>query len=103
MRLLRIEPDDTFSLVEYFKKDIPPYAILSHTWGADSEEVTYKDLVEGKATLKIGYKKLHFCGKQASLDGLDHFWVDSCCIDKASSAELSEAITSMFRWYRGAQ
>jgi hypothetical protein len=103
MRLLRIEPNETFSLVEYFEKDKPPYAILSHTWGADSEEVTYKDLVEGKSRLKNGYNKLKFCGKQAFLDGLEYFWVDSCCIDKASSAELQEAINSMFRWYRDAR
>lgn len=28
--------------------------------------------------------------------------IDSCCIDKSSSAELTEAINSMFKWYREA-
>jgi hypothetical protein len=101
MRLLRLEDDGGFSLVEYFGRDIPPYAILSHTWGADNEEVTFKDLMEGKGKSKTGYRKLIFCRKQAAKDNLQYFWVDTCCIDKSSSAELSEAINSMFAWYRG--
>ncbi|KAF2807886.1 HET-domain-containing protein [Mytilinidion resinicola] len=95
MRLL----DLNLSLIE-FVGDIPPYAILSHTWGADHEEVTYKDVVTGLGNTKAGYKKLHFCREQASRDGLSYFWVDTCCIDKSSSSELTEAINSMFRWYR---
>jgi hypothetical protein len=102
MRLLRFEDDGEFSLVEYMGNHIPPYAILSHTWGADHEEVTFKDLAEGTGRNKAGYRKLTFCGKQAGIDGLRFFWVDTCCIDKSSSAELSEAINSMFRWYHDA-
>ncbi|KAF2127315.1 vegetative incompatibility protein HET-E-1 [Dothidotthia symphoricarpi CBS 119687] len=103
MRLLRVEASDVFSLEEHVGRSIPRYAILSHTWGADSEEVTFRDLVEGKGKDKTGYRKLAFCGKQAKLDGLQYFWVDTCCIDKTSSAELQEAITSMFRWYQNAE
>ncbi|KAI1741052.1 HET-domain-containing protein [Xylaria scruposa] len=84
-------------------KQIPPYAILSHTWG--DEEVSFNDWqykprehVERKA----GYKKIDKCCQQAIADGLNWVWVDTCCIDKSSSAELSEAINSMFRWYRNA-
>jgi hypothetical protein len=99
MRLLRIEEDDGFSLVEFFGRNIPPYAILSHTWGADHEEVTFTDLIEGTGKSKAGYCKLTFCGKQAAKDNLQYFWVDTCCIDKTSSAELSEAINSMYAWY----
>jgi hypothetical protein len=102
MRLLRLEDDGEFSLVEYVGKNIPQYAILSHTWGADHEEVTFRDLTEGTGKNKAGYCKLAFCGKQAAKDGLQFFWVDTCCIDKSSSAELSEAINSMFRWYHDA-
>ncbi|KAK3363156.1 heterokaryon incompatibility protein-domain-containing protein [Lasiosphaeria hispida] len=89
-------------------KDIPPYAILSHMWGSDDDEVSYEDwqtppesftAVESKA----GYQKIQYCRKQAIADGIDWIWVDTCCIDKKSSAELSEAINSMFRWYQGAQ
>jgi hypothetical protein len=98
---LRLEDDGGFSLVEFFGRDIPPYAILSHTWGTDHEEVTFRDLTESKGKSKAGYRKLIFCRKQAADDGLQYFWVDTCCIDKSSSAELSEAINSMFDWYRG--
>jgi len=51
---------------------------------------------------KAGYEKIQFCGEQARRDGLQYFWVDTCCINKSSSAELTEAINSMFRWYREA-
>ncbi|RYO80968.1 hypothetical protein DL762_007374 [Monosporascus cannonballus] len=79
---------------------IPRYAILSHRWGM--EEVTFKDLMDGTGPSKQGYDKIRFCSDQAERDGLDHFWVDTCCIDKSSSAELTEAINSMFQWYRNA-
>ncbi|KAF1996944.1 HET-domain-containing protein [Amniculicola lignicola CBS 123094] len=100
MRLLRLQDDGEFSLVEFFGKEIPPYAILSHTWGADGEEFTFKDLEEGTGKTKAGYSKIRFCGKQAADDNLQYFWVDTCCINKSSSAELSEAINSMYQWYK---
>ncbi|KAK0705854.1 hypothetical protein B0T26DRAFT_679638 [Lasiosphaeria miniovina] len=100
MRLL--ERDDTggIRLTEDLIDKIPPYAILSHTWG--NEEVLFSDLMNGTGKNKAGYAKIQFCGDQASRDGLKFFWVDTCCIDKSSSAELQEAINSMFRWYRNA-
>jgi ankyrin repeat protein len=104
MRLLRLE-DDSFSLVEYLRSDeIPPYAILSHTWGSDHEEVTFRDLTEHDITAKAkaGYRKLAFCASQAARDDLRYFWVDTCCINKSDAAELQEAINSMFRWYQNA-
>lgn len=52
---------------------------------------------------KPGYGKVRFCGEQAVRDGLQYFWIDTCCIDKSSSTELSEAINSMFRWYQNAE
>jgi len=102
MRLLQLEAEGEFSLVEIVGKNIPPYAILSHTWGPDDEEVTFKDIVDGVGKSKAGYGKIRFCRKQAANDGLRYIWVDTCCIDKSSSAELSEAINSMFRWYHEA-
>ncbi|RYP49603.1 hypothetical protein DL768_004724 [Monosporascus sp. mg162] len=102
MRLLQLEDDGGFRLVECFGKNIPRYAILSHTWGADHEEVTFKDLTEGAGKNKTGYRKLVFCGKQAAKDNLQFFWVDTCCIDKSSSSELTEALNSMFQWYQKA-
>jgi hypothetical protein len=100
MHLLKLEDNGEFSRVKYFGKNIPPYAILSHTWGGDHDEVSFRDLTEGKGKGKAGYQKLTFCAKQATDDGLKFFWVDTCCIDQLSSAELSEAIQSMFRWYK---
>src|SRR5271168_2876818 len=102
MRLLKVEEDGEFSLIEFIGDKIPQYAILSHTWGADGEEVTCEDLTRGTGKSKAGYQKIRFCGKQAATDSLQYFWVDTCCIDKSSSAELSEAINSMFRWYHDA-
>ncbi|PMD22940.1 hypothetical protein NA56DRAFT_687942 [Hyaloscypha hepaticicola] len=98
MRLLHYNGDVDFSLTEFFESDMPEYAILSHTW--EGEEVTFEDLQNGTGTKKAGYKKIRFCAEQAKRDGLQYFWVDTCCIDKSSSAELAEAINSMFRWYR---
>jgi hypothetical protein len=100
MRLLEYNNDGEFSQVEFFGDDIPEYAILSHRWGA--EEVTLADLKDGTGKSKAGYGKLRFCGEQARSDGLQYFWVDTCCIDKSNSTELAEAINSMFRWYRNA-
>jgi Heterokaryon incompatibility protein (HET) len=102
MRLLKDTGHGDLSLVEYDDDTIPRYAILSHTWGADGEEVTFKDLAEGTGKNKTGYDKIEFCRKQAASDDVQLFWVDTCCIDKSSSAELTEAINSMFRWYQNA-
>ena len=90
------------SLIERNSENLPAYAILSHTWGADDEEVTYQDLEQGTGIHKPGYAKIRFCAEQADKDGLRFFWVDTCCINKADLTELSEAINSMFQWYRQA-
>jgi hypothetical protein len=79
MRLLIDQGHQSFSLVEAEDDDIPRYAILSHTWGADGEEVTLKDLIDGTGKNKNGYEKIEFCRKQAASDGMKHFWVDTCC------------------------
>ena len=70
MRPLEYNSDGGFSLTQ-FLDDIPPYAILSHTSGA--EEVTFKDMIEGKGTSKIGFDKIRFCGEQARRDGWQYF------------------------------
>jgi hypothetical protein len=99
MRLLQLQGSGSFSLVEFQGNNVPAYAILSHTWGPKNEEVIYQDLLSGIGEGKSGYRKLTFCAKQAAKDGLQYIWIDTCCINKDSSAELSEAINSMFRWY----
>ncbi|KAF7953346.1 hypothetical protein EAE96_006556 [Botrytis aclada] len=103
MYLLKYNSEGQFDLASNFAgSDTPKYAILSHTWGADTDELTFQDLMNGTGKDKSGYQKLQFCGEQAKRDGLQYFWVDTCCIDKKSSAELHEAINSMFRWYQNA-
>jgi hypothetical protein len=102
MRLLKHEENGEIAISSFDDNAIPPYAILSHTWGADTEEVTFADLKKGEGKDKSGYRKIRFCGEQAQQDGLQYFWVDTCCIDKSDKAELSLAIRSMFRWYQNA-
>ncbi|KAK3995539.1 putative vegetative incompatibility protein HET-E-1 [Cladorrhinum sp. PSN332] len=79
------------------------YAILSHTW--DNQEVLFDDIFDEQKPLPVhkkGFKKVKESCEQASKDGFNYIWIDTCCIDKSSSAELSEAINSMFRWYHDA-
>ncbi|KAK5087328.1 hypothetical protein LTR70_002184 [Exophiala xenobiotica] len=83
------------------ERNIPRYAILSHRW-VDGQEVLYKDLVKRRNEHLCGWWKIRLCCSQAVTDGLCYAWVDTCCIDKNSNAELSEAINSMFRWYANA-
>ncbi|RYO14807.1 Vegetative incompatibility protein [Alternaria arborescens] len=109
MRLLHTIGDGRLGWTEDLIGDkIPPYAILSHTW-KEGQEVTFADLkdldnaVDVNTQRKEGYRKIRFCAQQAKRDGLDYFWVDTCCIDKANNTELSRAINSMFRWYQNAK
>ncbi|KAF7555265.1 hypothetical protein G7Z17_g2310 [Cylindrodendrum hubeiense] len=94
MRLLN---STSFELAEFTGDDIPTYAILSHTW--ESEEVTFRDVQRRHYQHLKGFSKLKGCCAQAAQDDLQWVWVDTCCIDRSSSAELSEAINSMYRWY----
>ncbi|KAH6646122.1 kinesin light chain [Truncatella angustata] len=103
MRLLQRDDAGNYSLTRNLASDdVPPYAILSHTWGPD--EVVFADIAKtpGDWQRKPGFDKIKFCANQARRHGLRHFWVDTCCIDKSDSIELQTAINSMFRWYRDA-
>jgi hypothetical protein len=102
MRLLEINRGDRLGFTNFQEARVPRYAILSHTWGAEAEEVTFQDLRKRTAKRKSGYTKIRFCGEQARRDGLRYFWVDTCCIDHGSDSELEEAINSMFKWYENA-
>ena len=70
------------------------YAILSHTWG--EEEVSFDQLQSGTYKHLAGWKKIQATCDLASQDGWNWVWIDTCCIDKRSSAELSEAINAMY-------
>ncbi|KAF8865534.1 HET-domain-containing protein [Acephala macrosclerotiorum] len=105
MRLLHRSETGELSLTKNLVGDdlTPSYAILSHTWGPDNEEVTFEDMTNGTGKDKSGYAKIRYCGEQARQDGLQYFWIDTCCIDKSSSSELSEAINTMYHWYEKAE
>ncbi len=70
IRLIVDKRHGDFTLVEQNVNNIPRYVIISYTWGANSKEVTFKDLIEGTGKNKAGYKKIEFCRKQAASDGL---------------------------------
>src|ERR1700712_6090569 len=99
MRLVKRDSNGELSLHEFEDQTLPAYAILSHTWIRD-EEITYDEFHTGASRHKAGYAKIQFCGARAAQDGLQYFWVDTCCIDKRNNTELSTAINSMFSWYR---
>ncbi|KAI0357762.1 HET-domain-containing protein [Trametes cingulata] len=97
------------------------YAILSHTWRPETDggEQSYADVL--KLQLEVAELSKRNDGSKEVATVLSHpslsdkiksmcrvaraagyrlVWIDSCCIDKSSSAELSEAINSMYDWYR---
>lgn len=94
MRLVNVH---TMELETFLPGRIPRYAILSHTWGND--EILFKDMFVARETIveRAGYAKIVDCCAQIRRrrTDLDHVWIDTCSIDKSSSAELSEAINSM--------
>lgn len=102
MHLLEYNKDGELIITSFDDDKLPPYAILSHRWGEEAEEVSFEDIAGNAGKDKSGYQKIQFCGKQAKRDNLQYFWVDTCCINKANKAEHSVAIRSMFRWYRNA-
>ncbi|KAL8840153.1 MAG: hypothetical protein Q9176_004001 [Flavoplaca citrina] len=115
MRLLHVS---TFELEDFVDEECPTYVILSHTWG--KEEITYQDILleetvqqlkSAKSCLleqvinsdqqyKQGCLKIAGCALRAHEEGAEYIWCDTCCIDKTNSTELSEAINSMYMWYK---
>jgi hypothetical protein len=90
----------TLEIEEFFSR-IPRYAILSHTWEGH-EEISYKEMIKGRSKHKKGYSKILKAAGTSLIHGLDYVWVDTCCIDKSSSADLTESINSMFKYYADA-
>ncbi|UPK94019.1 hypothetical protein LCI18_004954 [Fusarium solani-melongenae] len=97
MRLLDVE---SWTLKEFTDETRVSYAILSHRW--EDDEVLFQDITQGMVPFKKGWEKVeNFC-RIAKKEGFRYGWIDTCCIDKSSSTELSEAINSMYRWYQHA-
>ncbi|KAK3380555.1 heterokaryon incompatibility protein-domain-containing protein [Lasiosphaeria ovina] len=101
MRLLNTRTLQLESFLNLGDK-FPFYSILSHTW--EDDEVLFSDMADlAKARQKAGFAKVEAACALAASQYLDYIWIDTCCIDKSSSAELAEAITSMYQWYRFAR
>ncbi|KAF5608147.1 heterokaryon incompatibility protein het-E-1 [Fusarium pseudoanthophilum] len=99
---MRLINTHTLKLEEFYNEDAPPYAILSHAWG--NEEVKFEEWQDcQQASLKQGYSKILKACEEALKHNLKWLWVDTNCIDKRSSAELSEAINSMFAYYQNSE
>jgi hypothetical protein len=105
---MRLLSTNNLQFCDFFDQDIPQYAILSHRWECD--ELSYQDMVkemehndmwpEPRSGLqKQGFRKINEFRCLALRDGYEYVWIDTCCIDKSSSAELQEAINSMYQWY----
>jgi hypothetical protein len=101
MRLINTDPE-RMVLKDFFGTNVPPYATLSHCWGSVEDEITFQQFQAGQNRGSSGHQKIVECCRLARSQGLDWAWVDTCCIDKTSSAELSESINSMFAWYKDA-
>jgi hypothetical protein len=98
---MRLINTATIQVEEFLSLDIPEYVILSHTW--EEGEVSLQDIQSFGGLKKQGYTKIKKCCEKAASDGFTYCWIDTCCIDKTSSAELSEAINSMYKWYQNAR
>ncbi|EME46893.1 hypothetical protein DOTSEDRAFT_149383, partial [Dothistroma septosporum NZE10] len=96
MKLINV---NTLEIQEFIDaKNAPKYAILSHRWQAG--ELSFEQYMDPAQRHGPGFDKIrHFCHFWWS-DTIQWCWVDTCCIDKRSSAELSESINSMSRWYQ---
>ncbi|GIZ44796.1 hypothetical protein CKM354_000798300 [Cercospora kikuchii] len=105
MKLLRTDCEELKLETFADERVLPHYAILSHVWLAAEQEITFQDTKLDVDQLKAreGWAKLDYTRKQAHQDGYQYCWIDTLCIDKSSSAELAEAINSMYRWYSAAE
>jgi hypothetical protein len=99
--IMRLLDTKTLEFHEFNQSQLPEYAILSHTW-RQGEEVTFQEMLSKDRELKNGFAKIKNTCSVARKDDLAYAWVDTCCIDKSSSAELSEAINCMYQWYSDA-
>jgi hypothetical protein len=97
MRLINVHK---LILEDFSARQKPPYAILSYTWGDAQDEISFADFHNPSILRKKpGFHKITLAAMEAKATGIDYIWVDTCCIDKSSSTELTFSINSMFQWY----
>ncbi|KAI7232820.1 hypothetical protein KC330_g5700 [Hortaea werneckii] len=101
---MRLIDTETLEMHEFLPAYIPPYAILSHRW--QEEDVSFKQYTKRHKYPEVqqlkGFPKIEQFCRIARERQMEWAWIDTCCIDSRSSAELSEAINSMWRWHAGA-
>jgi hypothetical protein len=97
---MRLINTGTLELQDFSLLKIPPYAILSHTWG--DGEVSFQEMSLPSRSSMNGFEKIVKTCQLARGHGLGFAWIDTCCIDKSSSAELTESINSMWQYYLNA-
>jgi hypothetical protein len=99
MRLLNVH---SLKFAEFSDKKRPAYAIASHRW--EEHEATFADVRDTQNTPSLGYQKIRNFAEYVKnhVSGVDWLWIDTCCINKDSAAELSKAINLMFEWYQQA-
>jgi hypothetical protein len=96
---MRLVNTQTLEVEDFSGRPKPIYAILSHTW--ETDEVLFADMADlEKARGKQGFAKVEGACELARAKRYEYIWIDTCCIDKSSSSELSEAISSMYQWYQ---
>ena len=87
------------------------YATMSHCWctAGLAKEIQFEEL--NQATLETvrdlrnrpGYRKIVESCSLTRKQGLEWLWMDTCCIMRESKTELSEAVNSMYQWYRNSE
>ncbi|USP79667.1 ankyrin repeat-containing domain protein [Curvularia clavata] len=111
MRLLHITRDGKLTLKHFdtLHDDIPPYAVVSYA--SENGDVAYNDLKRLRPRLRRnigaikgnGWEKIHFCAQQAKDHGLNYFWIESCCVNRAHSSEVKQTIDATFELLKNAQ
>ena len=76
------------------------YAILSHTWYNNGSDNSFQNMDKPESKALARYHKILECCGLAQSQVYEFVWIGDCCIDRTSSVELSEAINSMYRWYK---
>lgn len=97
---MRLINTTSLELETFLGAELPAYATLSHRW--EEGEVRFEQLLDGTGKSLKGFAKIENSAYHARIDEIGYIWVDTCCINRESSAELSEAINSMYGWYKGA-
>lgn len=101
MRLLNV---DSLELKDFAGGNLPKYVTASHRWASGSE-TSFKDVLKQRNKDTTGYQKVQAFAiyVKTHIPSIKWLWIDTCCINQDSAAELSEAVNLMFEWYRNSE